>query len=348
MDNSQNIIIYKTADGKASVALYAKDGNVWMNQNQLAELFATSKQNISLHISNILKEGELPENSVVKDYLTTASDGKEYKITFYSLDMILAIGFRVRSKRGTQFRIWANKNLKEYMVKGFLMDDERLKNPDGRPDYFDELLERIRDIRASEKRFYQKIKDLFALSSDYDADDKSTQMFFAETQNKLHYAVTGQTAAELIVSRANADKPNMNLTSWKGSIVRKQDIYIAKNYLTHDEIDTLNRLVVIFLESAELRAKNRMDITMDFWHENVDKILDFQDKKILTHAGSISKIEMEKQVLEIYTNFDKRRKEFDALQADKEDLEELRKLEQEIKNKKEKCKRLRDAIFPDF
>ena len=336
MDNKQNIIFYKTADGKASVALYAKDGNVWMNQNQLAELFATSKQNISLHISNILKECELPENSVVKDYLTTASDGKEYNITFYSLDMILAIGFRVRSKRGTQFRIWANKNLKEYMVKGFLMDDDRLKNPDGRPDYFDELLERIRDIRASEKRFYQKIKDLFALSSDYDSDDKSIQMFFAETQNKLHYAVTGQTAAELIVSRANADKPNMNLTSWKGSIVRKQDIYIAKNYLTHDEIDTLNRLVVIFLESAELRAKNRMDITMDFWRENVNKILDFQDKKILTHAGSISKIEMEKQVLEIYKNFDKRRKEFEALQADKEDFEELRKLEQEIKSKKEK------------
>ena len=205
MDNKQNIIIYKTADGKESVALYAKDANVWMNQNQLAELFDTSKQNISLHIINILKEGELHVNSVVKDYLTTASDGKEYTITFYSLDMILAIGFRVRSKRGTQFRIWANKNLKEYMIKGFLMDDERLKNPDGRPDYFDELLERIRDIRASEKRFYQKIKDLFALSSDYEADDKSTQMFFAETQNKLHYAVTGQTASELIVSRANAD-----------------------------------------------------------------------------------------------------------------------------------------------
>jgi hypothetical protein len=336
MDNKQNIIIYKTADGKASVALYAKDGNVWMNQNQLAELFATSKQNISLHISNILKEEELHQNSVVKDYLTTASDGKEYNITFYSLDMILAIGFRVRSKRGTQFRIWANKNLKEYMVKGFLMDDNRLKNPDGRPDYFDELLERIRDIRASEKRFYQKIKDLFALSSDYDSDDKSTQMFFAETQNKLHYAVTGQTAAELIVSRANAERPNMNLTSWKGSIVRKQDIYIAKNYLTHDEIDTLNRLVVIFLENAELRAKNRMDITIDFWRENVDKILDFHDKKILTHAGSISKTEMEKQVHEIYKSFDKRRKKFEALQADKEEIEELRKLEQEIKSKKEK------------
>jgi len=334
MDNKQNIIIYKTADGKESVALYAKDANVWMNQNQLAELFDTSKQNISLHIINILKEGELHVNSVVKDYLTTASDGKEYTITFYSLDMILAIGFRVRSKRGTQFRIWANKNLKEYMIKGFLMNDERLKNPDGRPDYFDELLERIRDIRASEKRFYQKIKDLFALSSDYEADDKSTQMFFAETQNKLHYAVTGQTASELIVSRANADKPNMNLTSWKGSIVRKQDIFTAKNYLTHDEIDTLNRLVVIFLESAELRAKNRMDITIDFWRENVDKILDFQDKKILTNAGSISKLEMEKQALEIYKNFDERRKKFEALQADIEDLEELKRLEHEIKTKK--------------
>ena len=332
--NKKNIIIYKTADGRASVALYAKDGNIWMNQNQLAELFATSVPNISMHISNILREGELEQSSVIKDYLTTASDGKDYNVTYYSLDMILAIGFRVRSKRGTQFRIWANKNLKEYMVKGFVMDDERLKNPDGRPDYFDELLERIRDIRASEKRFYQKIKDLFALSSDYDADDKSTQMFFAETQNKLHYAVTGKTAAELIVSRANADKPNMNLTSWKGAIVRKQDIFIAKNYLTHDEIDTLNRLTVIFLESAELRAKNRMDITIDFWRENVDKILDLHDKKILTNAGSISKSEMEKLVSELYVNFDKRRKEYEAIEADKEDLEELKKIEQEIKQKK--------------
>lgn len=333
-NNTQNIIIYKTADGKASVALYAKDGNIWMNQNQLAELFATSKQNIGQHISNILNEGELEQNSVVKNYFTTADDGKEYNVTFYSLDMILAIGFRVRSKRGTQFRIWANKNLKEYMVKGFVMDDERLKNPDGRPNYFDELLERIRDIRASEKRFYQKIRDLFALSSDYDTDDKSTQMFFAETQNKLHYAVTGQTAAELIVSRANAEKPNMNLTSWKGSIVRKQDIFIAKNYLTHDEIDTLNRLVVIFLESAELRAKNRLDITIDFWRENVDRILNFQDKKILTNAGSISKAEMEKLVSKVYSQFDQRRKEYDALQADNKDLEELKKLEQEIESKK--------------
>ena len=334
MDNQQNIIIYNTADGKASVALYAKDGNIWMSQNQLAELFATSKQNIGQHIANILEEGELDRNSVVKNYFTTADDGKKYNVVFYSLDMILAIGFRVRSKRGTQFRIWANKNLKEYMVKGFVMDNERLKNPDGRPDYFDELLERIRDIRASEKRFYQKIKDLLALSSDYDPTDKATQMFFAEVQNKLHYAVTGMTAAEIVVSRANADKSNMNLTSWKGSIVRKQDIFIAKNYLTADEIDTLNRLVTIFLESAEFRAKNRIDITLDFWRENVDKILDFHDKKILTHAGSISKIEMENKVREIYANFDKRRKEYEALKADEEDIKELKQIENEIKKLK--------------
>ncbi len=175
------IIIYNTDDGKANVSLFAKNGMVWMNQNQLAELFNTSVPNISMHISNILKDCELEQNSVIKDYLTTASDGKEYKVTFYSLDMVLAIGFRVRSKRGTQFRIWANHNLKEYMIKGFVMDDLRLKNPDGRPDYFDELLERIRDIRASEKRFYQKVRDLLALSSDYDATDKATQMFIAET-----------------------------------------------------------------------------------------------------------------------------------------------------------------------
>lgn len=186
----QNIIIYKTEDGKVSIGLYAKDGSVWMNQNQLAELFDTSVPNISMHISNILNESELDSNSVIKNYLSTASDGKKYDVTFYSLDMILAIGFRVRSKRGTQFRQWANRNLKEYMIKGFVMDDERLKNPDGRPDYFDELLARIRDIRASEKRFYQKVRDLFALSNDYDKTDKATQMFFAETQNKLLYAIT--------------------------------------------------------------------------------------------------------------------------------------------------------------
>jgi len=333
-DNYQNIIIYNTPDGKASVSLYAKDGMVWMNQNQIAQLFDTSKQNIGQHISNILKEEELEENSVVKNYFTTASDGKEYNVAFYALEMILAIGFRVRSKRGTQFRIWANQNLKEYMLKGFVMDDERLKNPDGRPDYFDELLERIREIRASEKRFYQKVRDLFALSSDYDKTDKATQMFFAETQNKLLFAVTGQTAAEIVLDRADADKPNMALTSWKGSVVRKQDVFIAKNYLNADEIDTLNRLVVIFLETAELRAKNRIDISMKFWHENVDRILEFNEQPLLTGKGKISNTAMKEKVKQIYQLFGTHRKAYEAGQADNQDMEELTQLEQKIEKNK--------------
>ncbi|MBU2521817.1 MAG: virulence RhuM family protein [Proteobacteria bacterium] len=331
MNKEQNIIIYNTSDGKTSVSLFAKDGNIWMNQNQLAELFDTSKPNISIHISNILKEGEIDIDSVVKDYLTTASDGKKYKVTFYSLAMILAIGFRVRSKRGTQFRQWANRNLKEYMIKGFVIDDERLKNPDGRPDYFDELLARIRDIRASEKRFYQKVRELFSLSSDYDSTDKATQMFFAETQNKILYAITGKTAAEIVVDRADENQSNMSLTSWKGAIVRKQDIYIAKNYLTEDEIDSLNRFVVVFLETAELRAKNRQDITIKFWQENINRIIELNDKELLTHKGSISKVQMEKQVNDVYEKFDAKRKITEAQLADKQDFEELKQLEEKIK-----------------
>lgn len=335
-EKRNNIIIYNTDDGKVRVTLYAVDGMVWMNQKQMAELFDTSVPNVNIHIANILKEGELDKNSVIKDYLITAADRKQYNTKFYSLDMILAIGFRVRSKRGTQFRIWANKNLKEFMIKGYVMDDERLKNPDGRPDYFDELLERIRDIRASEKRFYQKIRDLMMLSSDYDKTDKSTQMFFAETQNKLLYAVTNKTAAEIICSRADASKPNMALTSWKGSVVRKQDIYIAKNYLTSDEIDTLNRLTVLFLDSAELRVKERRDLTLGFWRQNVDTLLNFQSKKVLVGAGSISTKQMEDKVDAVYKEFDQRRKAYEALEADKEETEELKRLESEIKSRKNK------------
>lgn len=329
--NQTDIIIYNTSDGKASVSLMTKDGNVWMNQKQLAELFDTSKQNISQHIANILNERELNIKSVVKNYFTTAQDGKDYEVTFYSLDMILAIGFRVKSKRGTQFRIWANRNLKSYMIKGFVMDDERLKNPDGRPDYFDELLERIRDIRASEKRFYQKVRDLFTLSSDYDSNDKATQMFFAETQNKLIYAVTQFTAAELILKRADANAPNMGLNSWQGSIVRKADIIVAKNYLDADEIDTLNRLVVIFLESAELRVKNRKDITTNFWRKNIDQILEFQDRDILQGNGSISNTKMKEIVKKRYDDFHTKRKITEAQLADQKDLEELKALEDLIK-----------------
>lgn len=324
------IIIYNTDDGKARVTLYAKDGNIWMNQNQMAELFATSVPNISMHISNILKEGELAEDSVVKDYLTTASDGKNYQVTFYALDMVLAIGFRVRSKRGTQFRRWANHNLKEYMIKGFVMDDDRLKNPDGRPDYFDELLERIRDIRASEKRFYQKVRDLLALSSDYDKSDKSTQKFVAETQNKLLYAVTHQTVAEIVVSRADANAPNMALTSWKGSVVRKQDIYTAKNYLKQEEIETLNQLTVLFLDSAELRVKERKDLTLDYWRNNVDALLSFQNKDLLKGSGAVSNAQMKAKVDQEYEAFNLRRKELALMEEEQRELTELRQIEQSI------------------
>lgn len=334
MQDDQNIIIYHTADGNAAVSLYARDGNVWMNQSQLAELFSTSKQNISLHINNILKEKELLADSTVKDYLTVAANGKQYNITFYALDMILAIGFRVRSPRGTEFRKWANTHLKQYLIKGFVMDDERLKNPDGRADYFDELLDRIRDIRASELRFYQKVRDLLALSSDYDATDKATQMFFAETQNKLLYAVTRHTAAELISQRADANAPNMNLQSWKGNVVRKGDITIAKNYLNADEVDSLNRLTVIFLETAELRVKERKDLTLPFWRDNVDKLLSFNDKAILTGTGRISHAQMEKQVNALYEQFDARRKAEQALAADAQDLEELNDVAKAVTNKK--------------
>ena len=332
--NEQQIILYNTPDGKSRITLMPHDGSVWLNQQQLAELFATSVPNISMHISNILKEGELSKDSVIKDYLSTAADGKQYSVSFYSLEMILAIGFRVRSARGTQFRQWANRNLTEFLVKGFVMDDERLKNPNSFPDYFDELLARIRDIRASEKRFYQKVRDLFSLSSDYDKTDKATQMFYAETQNKLLFAITGKTAAEIVIGRAKSDIANMGLTTWKGSVVRKQDVTIAKNYLTEDELDSLNRLVVIFLETAEFRAKNKQDLSMDFWQQNVDNILVSNGLNLLNTKGTIGNKQMETLVEKIYDEFETRRKHEEALLADEQDIEELKELEQKLKRRK--------------
>lgn len=318
-----NIIIYNTDDGKTNVRLYANDGTVWMTQAQMAELFQSSKQNIGQHLKHCIAEGELSADSVIKYFFTTATDGKKYKTSFYNLEAILAVGFRVRSPRGTQFRRWANTTLKEYMQKGFVLDDERLKNPDGRPDYFDELLARIRDIRASEKRFYQKLRDLFSLSSDYDKTDKTTLQFFAETQNKLIYGVTGQTAADLIMAHADSQKPNMALTSWSGTIVRRKDIIIAKNYLTNDEIDSLNRLVTIFLESAELRVKLRKDLTLDYWRNTVDKLLDDHGIPLLSHHGHHSRDEMKTFVNNVYEEFDTRRKDQEAQQADEDDFREL-------------------------
>ena len=334
MDKEQHdIIIYSTPDGKTNVSLMTRDGKVWLNQSQISDLFGTSVPNICYHIANILKENELDANSVIKDYLITASDGKTYNVLCYSLEMILAIGYRVRSIRGVQFRQWATRHLSEYLVKGFVMDDERLKNPDGRPDYFDELLQRIRDIRSSEKRFYQKLRDLFKLSSDYDTKEKATQMFYAETQNKLLYAVTHNTAAEIVSLRADASKPNMGLTSWKGSIVRKADIVVAKNYLFEEEIDKLNRLVMLFLESAELRVKDRKCLTLDFWRGNVDSLLSFQGYDILQGNVSVSNAEMEKYARMIYEKFDNRRKLREAEEADAEDLKWLEDLQNRINNK---------------
>ena len=334
MDKEQHdIIIYSTPDGKTSVSLMTRDGKVWLNQSQISDLFGTSVPNICYHIANILNEKELNANSVIKDYLITASDGKKYNVIYFSLEMILANGYRVRSIRGVQFRQWATRHLSEYLVKGFTMDDERLKNPDGRPDYFDELLQRIRDIRSSEKRFYQKLRDLFKLSSDYETKEKATQMFFAETQNKLLYAVTHNTAAEIVSSRADASKPNMGLTSWKGSIVRKADIVVAKNYLVEDEIDKLNRLVMLFLESAELRVKDRKCLTLDFWRGNVDSLLSFQGYDILQGNGSISNSDMEKYVRMVYDKFNSKRKLIEAEEADAEDLKWLEDLQNKIKNK---------------
>ncbi|WP_346671422.1 virulence RhuM family protein [Helicobacter pullorum] len=328
-----NLILYATQDKKIKVELYELGDSVYLNQESLAKLFDTSKSSISEHITNILKDGELQEDSVVRIFRITASDNKQYNVKFYSLEMILAIGFRVRSKRGVQFRIWANEHLKNYLQKGFLIDSDRLKNPNGRTDYFDELLEQIRDIRASEKRFYQKIRDLFALCVDYDSSDKATQMFFANTQNKLLYAITKQTAAEIICNRANPNKPNMGLTSWKGTKVRKGDIIIAKNYLSKDELDNLNRLVNVFLESAELRVRDNKVLTMDFWKENVDSLLTFQGKDILKGNGSISNEKMEQVVRQRYEIFDKKRKEETRIKADLEDEKMLEKTYKALKDR---------------
>lgn len=327
------LILYTTEDGRSQIKLRAEEQTVWLTQLEMAELFDATKQNISLHLKNIFEDGELVVGSVVKESLTTAADGKRYQTLLYNLDAILAVGYRVRSPRGVQFRRWASSVLKEYLTKGFVMDDERLKNPDGRPDYFDEMLARIRDIRASEKRFYQKVRDLFALSSDYDKADKATQVFFATVQNLLIYAVTQKTAAELITTRANPADPNFGLLSWKGNKVRKADIVVAKNYLTEDEVDTLNRLVVIFLETAELRAKSKQETRMAFWKQNVDQIITFNGFPLLTHAGSISHEQMETRTSELYLEFDQTRKRQEAMAADQQDEIDLKALENAVKRR---------------
>ena len=334
-----DLILYTTEDGRSQIKLRAQEQTVWLTQLEMAELFDATKQNISLHLKNIFEDGELDPAATVKESLTVQIEGSRQvrrPVTLYNLDAILAVGYRVRSPRGMQFRRWASTILKEYLTKGFVMDDERLKNPDGRPDYFDEMLARIRDIRASEKRFYQKVRDLFALSSDYDKTDKATQVFFATVQNLLIYAVTQKTAAELITARANPADPHFGLLAWKGDKVRKTDIVVAKNYLTEDEIDTLNRLVVIFLETAELRAKSKQETRMSFWKQNVDQIITSNGFPLLTHAGSISHEQMEARTGELYQQFDQGRKRVEALEADQQDEADLQALETRIKRRPQK------------
>jgi hypothetical protein len=288
------IILYKTPNQTIKVEMLLENETIWLSQQRISELFGTTKQNVSLHLKNIFESGELEENSVVKDFLTTANDGKKYQTKHYNLDTIIAVGYRINSKEATHFRIWATNILKEYIIKGFAMDDERLKNP-AQPfgkDYFDEQLERIRDIRASERRFYQKITDIYAqCSSDYDAHSEETKEFYATVQNKLHYAITGLTAAEIIEQRVDSTKSNMGLTHWKNSpngAIRKSDVTIAKNYLAEDELEMYNRIVEMYLNFAEFQAKSKKVMTQKEWIDKLHAFLSMNDREILQDKGKIT------------------------------------------------------------
>jgi len=334
------IILYQTEDGKTKLEVRLEQESIWLTQAAMVELFQTTKQNISLHIKNILVEDELKEDSVVKEYLTTASDGKNYQTKFYSLEMIIAIGYRVKSSRGTQFRQWATERLNEYLVKGFTMDDERLKQGANiGSDYFDEVLERIRDIRASEKRFYQKIRDIYKLAVDYDPKAEETLEFFRIVQNKMHFAVSGKTAAELISERIDASKPNMGLTSWKGARVRPSDVTIAKNYLNAKEIDQLNRIVTMYLDYAEDQARRHRQIFMRDWRQKLDAFLKFNERDILKNAGKITREVADKLAIEQYERFNAHRLKQEADAEMLADDMAFKQIEEKIKKLPKKRKK---------
>lgn len=308
---SGEILLYNNGSEKEFVSVVFQDETFWLSQKGMAELFETSKQNISLHLKNCFDEEELDKEAVVKDFLTTASDGKNYKTQHYNLDAIIAVGYRVNSKKATRFRQWATKTLKEYITKGFVLNDELMKN--GRPfgrDYFDELLERIQEIRASERRAYQKIADVFEQCSyDYDKNSDTTRAFYAFVQNKLHFAVTGKTAAELISERATLDSPTMGLTTWKGAPdgkILKSDTLVAKNYLNEKELSRLNRLVTMFIDYAELMAEDEVPMSMKDWLAETDRFLANNRRKVLEDKGHISREAAEKKVGDIYAEFRKR------------------------------------------
>jgi hypothetical protein len=288
LSNTSQLIIYQSEDGQTKIDVRLQDETVWLTQKMMAELFQTTKQNISLHLRNVFAEGELQETSVVKDFLTTAADGKNYSTKFYNLDAIISVGYRIKSHIATKFRQWATKQIREFIVKGFVLDDERLKNPNLPFDYFEELTRRIRDIRTSERRFYQKITDIYATSVDYDPTTDMSILFFKTVQNKMHWAITGHTAAELIAERADSAKPNMGLTTWRGTKVRKEDTTVAKNYLTEDELQALNNLVEQYLVFAEGQAMRRIPMHMKDWIDKLHGFLTLNGREILLDAGRVS------------------------------------------------------------
>jgi hypothetical protein len=328
-----SIILYQTEDGGTRIECRFEEETLWLTQAQIADLFQTTPQNVTLHLKTIFEEGELEEGATCKDYLQVRREGAREvsrNLRHYRLEAILAVGYRVRSPRGTQFRQWATARLSEYLVKGFTMDDERLKNPPGPgvPDYFDELLERIRDIRASERRMYLRVKEILALAADYEPAKEQTQKLFQVVQNKLHFAVTGKTAPEIISSRASATRPNMGLTSWKGDVVHKGDVTVAKNYLKAEEIDELNRIVVMFLDFAEDQARRRKQIFLADWQKRLDDFLRFNDRKVLPNAGHMSREDADRKAEQEYEAFAARRRahlESEAEAAAMKQLEETAK-----------------------
>ena len=313
-----DLILYQTEDGRARIQCRFENETVWLTQQQMAELFQTTQQNVSLHVRNIYEEGELSEEATHKESLSVRQEGArsvQRRVEFYNLDVIISVGYRVKSQRGTQFRIWATQRLREYIVKGFTMDDERLKNPPGKGhiDYFDELLERIRDIRSSERRVYLRVREILALAADYEPTEPETQVFFQTIQNKLHFAATGKTAAELVAERADSSQPNMGLMAWRSGVVRKGDVAIAKNYLREDEIEELNRIVVMFLDFAEDQAKRKKQIFLQNWVTRLHDFLNLNERAILPDAGQVSREEARQLAEEEYEKFAARRRE--ALEA---------------------------------
>ena len=329
--NNGNIILYQTEDGKSRIEVTLCNDTVWLTADQMAELFQRNKSTISRHIKNVFEDGELNPGSVVAFFATTAADNKKYQVAYYNLDMIISVGYRVKSHRGVQFRIWATQVLREYLVKGFAMNDDLLKRAGG-GNYFDELLSRIRDIRSSEKVFYRKILEIYALSIDYDPRTEATMQFFKTVQNKMHFSVHGHTAAEIIYERANAEKDFMGLTSWTGTLPKRTDAEIAKNYLSSDELDTLNRIVSLYLDFAELQAKSHKPMYMKDWIQKLDDFLKLSGKELLSHAGKIS-AELAKQKADTEYDKFKERTAYSLSPVEIHFLENFEKEQKKLKNR---------------